>query len=387
MKAIPETYQWHESPITSTAQWRSESGRQPPKRFILGDDNLSADIAYKLACEGCGIVWQGDFNHARQLLQALARRCVPSPKKVSKKSAQQVALTPIELFNQHRQAQSQRARVLAMLLIPLTADYQIPLKRAPQVVEACQQAYGDMDLNQAACFVSLRELQAVIAAFEWRKKGVLIPDLDATIHPHYGVFSPIRGEYVQLVAQVPLPQNAQKLAFDIGTGTGVLAAILAKRGVQKVIATDTSARALACATQNITRLHLHNQVDIIETDLFPEGKAALIVCNPPWLPGRPSSPLEYAIFDLNSAMLKGFLNGLKAHLEKDGEGWLILSDLAEHLGLRSRQELQTWISTAGLKVLERIDIKPIHPKTEDKQDLLYFARSQEITSLWRLAMG
>ena len=137
MKAIPETYQWHESPITSTAQWRSESGRQPPKRFILGDDNLSADIAYKLACEGCGIVWQGDFNHARQLLQALARRCVPSPKKVSKKSAQQVALTPIELFNQHRQAQSQRARVLAMLLIPLTADYQIPLKRAPQVVEAC----------------------------------------------------------------------------------------------------------------------------------------------------------------------------------------------------------------------------------------------------------
>jgi prophage antirepressor-like protein len=83
-------------------------------------------------------------------------------------------------------------------------------------------------------------------------------------------------------------------------------------------------------------------------------------------------------------MLKGFLDGLKNHLLPEGEGWLILSDLAEHLGLRSRQELLGWIDRADLKVISRIDTKPKHSKPFDQSDLLYFARSAETTSLWRL---
>jgi len=51
-----------------------------------------------------------------------------------------------------------------------------------------------------------------------------------------------------------LPSKA--LAFDIGTGTGVLAAVFAKRGVIKVIATDDDPRALDCAAENIARLKL-----------------------------------------------------------------------------------------------------------------------------------
>ncbi len=41
-------------------------------------------------------------------------------------------------------------------------------------------------------------------------------------------------------------------------------------------------------------------------------------------------------------MLRGFLAGLADHLAPGGEGWLILSDLAEHLGLRPREQLQCW---------------------------------------------
>ena len=77
-------------------------------------------------------------------------------------------------------------------------------------------------------------------------------------------------------------------------------------------------------------------VDVLQADLFPEGRAALVVCNPPWVPARPSSSLEQGIYDPESRMLRGFLNALPEHLERDGEGWLILSDLAEHLGLRPR---------------------------------------------------
>ena len=84
-------------------------------------------------------------------------------------------------------------------------------------------------------------------------------------------------------------------------------------------------------------------------------------------------------------MLLGFLNGLASHLEPGGEGWLILSDFAEHLGLRTRDELLAAIDTAGLKVAGKLDVRPHHPKASDVADPLHAARAAEITSLWRLA--
>lgn len=371
---------WQEA-VQPQIVWRAENGASVPKRVLLADDTLTADSAYKLACEGCGLLWQGDFQNARQLLQAIARRCDRPPKK--SKKGEPVALEPAQVFHLHRQAQSQRARVLGMVLIPLNADYSIPLKRAPDVGAACNEAYGKP--GESNSIVSLRELQSLIGAHEWRKKGVFIPALSASIHPHYGVFSPVRGEYIDLVASTPLPDT--RLAFDIGTGTGVLAAVLAQRGVKRIIATDMDTRALQCAKDNIDRLFLSDLVTITKTDLFPEGKAPLIVCNPPWVPARPSSPIEAAIFDAESQMLHGFIARLANHLEPEGEGWLLLSDLAEHLGLRSREQLQLWIKNAGLRVIERIDIKPAHPKVADSDDMLHTARAAEITSLWRLKVA
>ena len=86
-------------------------------------------------------------------------------------------------------------------------------------------------------------------------------------------------------------------------------------------------------------------------------------------------------------MLLGFLNGLAAHLVPGGEGWLILSDFAEHLGLRSRDELLAAFDVAGLKVLGRLDTKPDHPKAQDDTDPLHRARAAELTSLWRLGVA
>src|SRR6185436_13762220 len=142
-------------------------------------------------------------------------------------------------------------------------------------------------------------------------------------------------------------------------------------------------RALACARANIQRLGLGDKVTVVEADLFPEGRAALVVCNPPWVPARPSSPLEHGIYDPESRMLLGFLRGLAGHLAPGGEGWLILSDLAEHLGLRPRAELLAAIEAAGLNVIDRIDTRPRHPKARDDSDPLHEARKAEITSLWR----
>ncbi len=377
----PARIHWTEGGEARSARWRSESGMPAPKKVVIANDQTPADVAYRLACEGTALLWRGDFQNARQLLQALARRADHKGDKGKRAKAPKVAATPAEAFHLHRQAQSQRARTLAMLLLPFEANYSMPLRRAPDVKVACNEAYGR---GEEPFVASMRELLGLIGAHEWRKNGVEVAALEERIHPHYGVFSPIRGEYVELVANAPLPAGA-KVAFDIGTGTGVLAALLAKRGVQHIVATDMDARALSCARENLHRLGLEHTVELMKADLFPDRRADLVLCNPPWLPGRPSSSLEYAVYDPDSRMLKGFLGGVAAHLAPGGEAWLILSDLAEHLGLRPRAELDGWIAAGGLKVIERHDVRPSHPRASDATDPLHAARSKELTSLWRLA--
>lgn len=403
--------EWTEADRPRSARWRSENGSPPPRRIVIADDRTRADDAYKLACEGTALLWRGDFHNARQLLTALTRRIDRRPRKTPPADVTQA-------FHLHRAAQNQRARILGMLLIPLDASYAVPLHRAPDVREACTRAYGPEEPASteapgtaetpaaardaaetsvtgpgttetpapAASLVSLRELLALIGANEWRKKGVEIPALGGDrIHPHYGVFSPARGEYVDLVAEAPLP--SQELAFDIGTGTGVLASVLARRGVRRVVATDQDPRALACARENTERLGVAGQVEVVEADLFPAGRAPLVVCNPPWVPAKPTSPVEHAVYDPGNRMLHGFLNGLADHLTPAGEGWLILSDLAEHLGLRPHAELLDAFAKAGLTVLGRLDITPRHPRARDTSDPLHVARAAEVTSLWRLGIA
>jgi methylase of polypeptide subunit release factors len=361
------------------AAWRSPAGHPPPQRLVLAGDALGADAALRLLDAGTAILWLGDYQNARHLLQALGRRLDKRLQRAGRPHAQPPQ--PGEAFQTLRRAQLLRSRILGGLLLPFDADHGVPLRRAPDVRAAGLQAHGPVAEHYVQ---SLRELLGLVGAYEWRRKGVRIPALGASIHPHHGVFSPVRGEYVELVAEAPLPAAALAAgAFDIGTGTGVLAAVLARRGLH-VRATDLSPAALACAADNLQRLGLQRQVTLLAADLFPDGRAGLVVCNPPWLPAQPSSPLEAAVYDPDSRMLRGFLDGLAAHLAPGGEGWLILSDLAEHLGLRSREALLGWIAAAGLRVLGRLDTRPRHAKAVDVRDPLHAARAAEITSLWRL---
>lgn len=380
--AAPRTsIDWSENDERRSARWQSEAGLPPPRRVLVADDTMKADTAYQLACEGTALLWRGDFQNARLLLQAISRR-VDGLRRKPGRSGKRPKAEPskLEAFHLYRMAQAQRARILGMLLIPFEADYAIPLRRAPDVAAACSEAQVPAD---GPMVMSLRELQGLIGAHEWRRRGVPVAALEGTVHPHYGVFSPVRGEYLELIAAAPLPQGA-KLAFDVGTGSGVLAALLAKRGVKRVVATDQDERALACARENIERLGYGRQVEVVKADLFPEGRAALVVCNPPWLPAKPTSPLEHSVYDPESRMLRGFLAGLADHLAPGGEGWLVLSDLAEHLGLRSREALLEMIAAAGLTVIARLDTTPRHGRAKDQDDPLHAARAAEVTSLWRL---
>ncbi|MET0480614.1 MAG: class I SAM-dependent methyltransferase [Mycetocola sp.] len=370
--SAPAQISWLEDGTPRSALWRSESGWPAPATVLLGDEDLTAEAAFGLASAGTAILWKGDFHNARQLLSAMGRRLADSPRPKNDNIT--------AAFHRSREDALRRATILGMLLVPLAADGTIPLRRSPDIRRAASHVWGAV--NEASV-LSLRELLGVIGADEWRTTGVPVPALGARIHPHYGVFSPVRGEYLDLVATAPLPPDAAT-AFDIGTGTGVLSAILASRGIRSITATDMDPRAIACARENLETLGYADSVAVVQANLFPPGRADIVACNPPWIPAIPKTATDFAVYDDDGQMLAGFLSGLAEHLTPRGEGWLVISDIAERFGLRSRGDLLDAIDDAGLTVIARMDTRPTHARATDATDPLYAARAAEVTSLWRL---
>ena len=359
-----------------TLTWLSHSNIKPPVQLQYSDkhQNLSAEQALKLWRDKTATVWQGDYHQAKALLDAVKRR-LHKPLKTSD--------DVLDTFHKWRLQQQQRSQFLSHLLVAVDANWQLNIARAPNIQAACQQAFG-FD-NTETVLLPLHALLGYIGAEQWHQRGVGIGALNGShIHVPFGVFSPLRGEYLDLLSNTTLPTTCQT-AWDIGTGSGVLAAILAKRGINHIIATDTNPVAIATAAANFARLGVSEQINLSEQDLFPEGCADLIVCNPPWLPAKPSSLIETAIYDPNSQMLRAFLSDAAAHLNEQGQAWLIMSNLAELIGLRGAEDLNTWIAEAGLYIVAKHDTAPKHGKAQDSTDVLHAVRSQEVTSLFVLA--
>lgn len=352
------------------AAYRNESSQTPPKTLQTADA-LSAERFLQAARAGTATLWRGDFHQAKQLLAAAGKRL----RKPAKPAA-----TPAEAFHRHRLAQSQRSRLLNMLLVEVGAAFTLDLPRAPDVHAALADAYPPSGEN---FLLPLKQLLGLIGAHEWYKTGVEIPGLGARIHVPYGVFSPLRGEYLALLMQAVLPEHTRE-AWDIGTGSGVLAALLAKRGIARITATDTNPRAIACAEANLKQLGLQAQVTVLQQDLFPNGRADLIVCNPPWLPAKPTSAIETALYDPGHAFLDALLHGAVHRLNAGGRLWLVMSDLAEHLGLRAPDELARRFAAAGWQVETVYTARPAHRKAADPNDPLAFARMNEHTRLYVL---
>jgi len=258
----------------------------------------------------------------------------------------------------------------------------VPLARAPEVGAALEEALGPAP--EGPGLLPLRELLGAVGAHEWRRGGVWVPELEARVHPHHGVFAPIRGAYLGLFAAALAGRDlGGRRVFDVGTGTGVLAFLAARRGA-RVVATDAEPRAVACARENAERLGLADRVEVVGADLFPEGRADLVLCNPPWIPADAHSALDRAVYDPGGRFLARFLAGLQDHLAPGGEGLLVLSDLAERLGLRAPGDLARAFAQAGLIASATGSVRSDHARTRDPDDPLHLARRDEVSTLYLL---
>lgn len=359
-----------EPPVLPAFTYQTESGEPAPTQLAEVDDRLRADEALTRVRRGETLWYRGTFLNARQLVAAMSRRLAKPPE----------AKTALAAFRQERRARQLEHETLSKLLVGLDRGYRLLLANAPDVRSACLHVWGEA--TNELTLTPLKSLLGMLGAEEWRKKGVSVPGLKGTLSPGFGVYTPTRAEYVELLARVP--DVAGKTVFDVGTGTGVLSFLLLQRNASRASATDIEPRAVRSANENAARLKLTGRFTVEERPLFPDGRADLVVCNPPWIPEAPKNRFDRAVFDADNAFLLGFLRGLSEHLTPGGRGLLIISDLAEHLGLREPGWLEAQIADAGLAIASRTSAQPKHGKAKDRTDPLHAARSRETTTLYEL---
>jgi SAM-dependent methyltransferase len=376
---------WRVAGVERTGAWLSTAS-EPPGRIGEADDGTTAAAALARARRGEALVYGGDFRNARQLLAAMARRLAGRrPSRPHGPAGAARAPDPAALYRAERDRRARAHDVLGRVLVPVEAGLRIPLRHAPDVRAALAEALGPAPALPG--LLPLRDLLGMIGAHEWRRRGVEVPSLGARVHPHYGVFAPVRGEYVELVAEAARAWPvAGKRALDVGTGTGVLAFVLARAGAS-VVATDAEPRAVECARENAARLGLSERVAVVQADLFPPDPEPydLVVANPPWLPDVARTPLERAVYDPGGAFLERLVAGLAQRLAAGGEAWVVTSDLAERLGLRPPGQLEALAARAGLRVAGVLEARPSHPRARDAGDPLHPFRAGEVTRLLRLA--
>ncbi|WP_241385371.1 class I SAM-dependent methyltransferase [Rhodococcus sp. CH91] len=115
-----------------------------------------------------------------------------------------------------------------------------------------------------------------------------LPELDLTVVAHGSVFAGPRLDIGTrfLLDFLPRIDRGAQLAVDLGCGTGILAAMVARQlPTARVIATDQSAAAVTSAAETAAANGLSDRIETLRDDAaaaIPSGSVDLVVCNPPF---------------------------------------------------------------------------------------------------------
>ncbi len=124
--------------------------------------------------------------------------------------------------------------------------------------------------------------------------------------------------------------------LDMGTGSGILAVLAAKRA-KEVVAVDINPHAVRCARKNAEANKLADKIDIRRGDLFQpirrNEKFSLIIFNAPYLPSmrretRSWLSRAWAGGPTGRQVINQFIDEAPRYLEKKGRILLVQSSLA-----------------------------------------------------------
>ncbi|MCP5022954.1 MAG: methyltransferase [bacterium] len=361
-------------PDGRSAQFVSESGLAEPDQLVALNERASAKVVLRWLREGKNLAWEGDWEKGIGLLAEL-RKILQSER------GENVGGSVLDRWKEQRGGIREQGELLGGILVAVEKDSEVRLRNAPDVRRAVELAWG---LEGGLRVVALNTLVGALSAAEWTRKGIEVPGLKGRLKPRFGVFSPTRRAYVDLLSHMEVKG---KTVLDVGCGTGVLGFVLLQRGATKALGTDLDGRSVECATDNANRLGLGGRYRAKKADLFPKGALFdRIVFNAPWVPEVPQTRLDRAVFDEGGTTLDRFVQGLRASLAEGGVGAILISDLPERLGLREAGYLEKAAFNAGLQVRLTAEVPAVHGRARDVRDPLHEVRGAEQVRILILGM-
>ena len=124
--------------------------------------------------------------------------------------------------------------------------------------------------------------------------------------------------------------SPDELVLDMGTGSGILAIMSAKKGA-RVVAIDINGEATKCAKMNAKNHGV--DIEVICSDLFSCFKEQrifdLIIFNIPYLNIKPRDTFDLSICDYRKEMLRRFLDESHKYLKDGGKILMTYSSVSD----------------------------------------------------------
>ncbi len=166
--------------------------------------------------------------------------------------------------------------------------------------------------------------------------------------------------------------NGSKQILDIGTGTGVVALMLAQKTHATIDAIDIDENAFEQATQNVSESKFVSQISVIHSSLQTYSKSTdkkynLIVTNPPYFEQSLKSSDEQRSFARHADVLpfEELIDGVIKLLDIKGKFCLILPTL-------EAEKFRVLAQKKGLFLSKLLRVKSKINKDTDKRHLMQF---------------
>lgn len=154
--------------------------------------------------------------------------------------------------------------------------------------------------------------------------------------------------------------NNFKMILDVGTGSGCIACMIAKRTDSQVIGLDISSDALRTALDNASKLNLNNRAIFRKSDIFSNVKEGetfdMIVSNPPYIPPSEKERIQEEVkFDPEIALFTKDEKGLEFYEKITKEAIKVLNKggyLMYELGIGQSEDVKRIMQEVGFTKIE-----------------------------------
>jgi len=270
----------------------------------------------------------------------------------------QAELTDLNRYQRSRAREEQKRNNIARLMVAVKGDNLIGVVGCPDCDGLIDWLnVTEFDPYREPFLMPLRRFFRILTDMRRQHEGIFMPAIgdSITVLPH--VYVPYDQSVVDLLAEHLIIDGAAVQVLDMGTGTGILGMIAAKRGAAKVILTDISPNAVENARLNVQRLGLQQTTEVRgPADLFDSVKGEvfdIIIFNPPWILGEPKTLYDEAIYDKEQQIITRFLSQVNDYLSPRGRLLLIYSDISQSTGEGSLDKLNELIKQNRLEVVSQ----------------------------------